>query len=215
MPNEEFVVERGEGDDPGEAQQAQLDARMEGALEKAATLELAGPQDYWNIWAVGPYQDYGLQPNRIIQLGEPAWIYTYVYLNPVYPRPYPGQNACDQITGFGAKIELNYFTSNTQLMQPVADLNHVYCIQTKLGQCYYRHKWVFTPTQAACIYETNICARICNCDLQPVPQYAGFVRWVYDLDVDYLFPPTGWGFDRPIRYMVSDMSDCYCPNLET
>jgi hypothetical protein len=213
--NEEMTIPRGESEDPREAERAELAAQLEEALGQA-TPELAAPLGYWNIWARGPFQGPGLQPNRIIKLGEAAWIWIAVYLNPFFPSPAPGMNACDIITGFGAKIELKFFTSDTQRMEPVPSLNHTYCIQTLQtdpSTCLYWYRWEFTPERAACIYETNICARICNCDCNPVPQYAGFVRWVRDFDVDYLFPPVPWIFDHPVRYMVSDMSDCDCPDL--
>ena len=209
---EETNLVRGEGDEAGDALQAYLDAQLESSFEQAATIELAGPQDFWNLYATGPYQWPSRKPYRVIQLGEYAWLYVIVWLNPNFPDSAPGQNACDMITGFGGKIELNFVTSNMQTMSPAPALNHTYCIQTTEGQCRYRYLWRFRPREAACLYETNICARICNCNNKPVKQYSGFVRWVEDLDVEWLFPQRPWGFDRPIRYMVSDMSDCECPD---
>ena len=122
-------------------------------------------------------------------------------------------NACDIITGFGAKIELDIFTSNMQTMQAVPTLSTYRCIQTSYRQCYYRQYWHFKPTDPACLYETNICARICNCTNQRigVPQYSGFVRWVQNLDYDMLFPPVPLTFDHPIRFAVVDFKQkCPC-----
>lgn len=196
-----------------DARQAQLAARLESLAERRsqATPELAGPQRFWDVFAIGPYQDPSLQPSRVIEVGESATVLTVVYLNPYYPSPYPGQNACDIITGFGASIELNYITSNLQTMQQSPGLTYSYCIPTTPGQCWYYHYWTFTPQQSACIYETNICCRICNCYNKYVRQYSGFARWIEDLDYDLIFGSFGLTFDQPIRFMVADyQQDCGC-----
>lgn len=192
-----------------EEMKASLDARFESLVERhksTPTEELAGPQNFWDLYAVGPYQNYGLEPGRVIELGEWATVAIYVYLNPFVPSPYPGQNACDIITGFGAKVELNIFTSNMQTMTAVPNLSTSVCLPTSIGQCWYSFYWRFKPSDPACLYETNICARICNCSDYPigVPQYSGFVRWVRNLDYDLLFGAYPYTFDHPIRFMVSD-----------
>ena len=213
--SEEFVVKRGEGGGNGERLQSALDARLEGLFEQAGDVskQLAGPPLFWDVVAVGPYQAPGLEPGRVIEVGEEATILVYVYLNPSVPNPAPGQNACDIITGFGAKIELNFYTSNMQTMTPVPALNHYHCIETTHGQCWYRYYWRFTPREQACLYETNICVRICNCDNYYVRQYSGFARWVQNLDYDLIFGAPSWQFDHPIRYMVSDYNvRCECPD---
>lgn len=209
--SEEFVVENDDGEDTGEKQQAQLDAQLEGLFEQAqAAPELAGPPRFWDVFAIGPYQVSALQPSRVIDVDESATILTVVYLNPNVPSPDPGQNACDIITGFGAKIELSYVTSNMQTMQPVPSLSDIDCIETVPGQCWYRHYWRFRPREQACIYQTNICVRICNCNYDYVRQYSGFARWVANLDFDLIFGAPVWLFDHPIRFMVSDYEDECC-----
>jgi hypothetical protein len=198
-----------------EAMKASLDAKMEAiiARRKATPVEqLAGPQNFWDLYAVGPYQNYGLEPGRAIDLGESATIAVYVYLNPFVPDPRPGQNACDIISGFAEGIELNFFTSNMQTMTAVPALSHRYCIKPLTpGQCWYAYYWTFTPQEAACLYETNICARVCNCYHTYVAQYSGFVRWVANLDYDLLFGAEQYTFDHPIRYMVADPKGNCCP----
>ena len=213
MSEEDLDIGRGEGEEPVEDQQAQLDAELEGLFEQTkAAPQLAGPPRFWDVFAVGPYQVPALQPSRIIEVGERATILTTIFLNPYVPNPAPGQNACDIITGFGAKIELNYITSNMQTMQPVPALSYTYCIETTPGRCWYRHYWTFTPREPACKYHTNICVRICNCDNYYVRQYSGFARWVANLDYDLIFGAPVWQFDHPIRYMVSDYRQrCNCP----
>jgi len=226
----EVVLKRGEAEvnEDGKdqqaqlaARQAQLDARHQQLAAKVESLserralaapELAGPQRFWDVYAIGPYQDPSVQPSRVIEVGEQATLITVVYLNPYYPSPYPGQNACDIITGFGAGIELNYITSNLQTMQPVPELSYSHCIETTPGQCWYYDYWTFTPQRSACIYETNICCRICNCYNKYIPQYSGFARWIEDLDYDLIYGSPGRTFDQPIRFMVADyLRDCDCP----
>jgi len=208
---EDMTVSRGE-EDPKAMLKAHIEARLEAAVQQA-TVELAevppelGP-NRWEVYAWGPWQlpfDPAADPGRIIFVGEKAYVGVAVWMNPAM---------CQDVTGFEGKIELSFWTSNTQTMRPVPSMDYHYCIKTKRGgPCFYVIVWEFEPTEAACIMETNICARICNCNNHPVPGYAGFVRHVYDFDPENLFapPPPGWGFDRPIRYMVSDGSDCVCP----
>lgn len=207
---DELTVSRGE-DDPKAKLKAHIEAHLGSALG-LTTLELAEAppqlgQNEWEVYAWGPWQepfDPAVDPGRIIFLGEKAYIGVAVWMNPPM---------CADVTGFEGKIELSFWTSNTQTMRPVPSMDYSCCIETKPGgPCFYVTVWEFEPTEAACVMETNICARICNCNNHPVPGYAGFVRHVFDFDPENLFgpPPPGWGFDRPIRYMVSDGSDCDC-----
>ncbi len=219
--SDDIVVERGEGGITGEDLQALVEARMQGIMDEGATApreELAEPLYWWEVFAIGPFQtgagvvapgladlvDQPLLPHRIIQPGETASIFTVVFLNPVFPDP--SLSACDIITAFNAKIELNYFTSNLQTMTAVPDLSASRCIRTDRNVCWYVDRFDFTPRDPACLYETNICARIVNCDDLPtgVQPFAAFVRWVVDLDFDLFFGSEGLEFDRPIRFMVSD-----------
>ena len=215
---------------------AQVATNFEAALAAKEEREGAAPEltqvqpgigADWEIFGFGPYQRPRAQPGRIIRVNQPAWVAVVVWMN---------RAMCRNVTGFGGKIELNFWTSDTQRMQPVGGLSHHCCIQTRRDRCWYLYVWRFRPAQAACIYETNICARICNCDDAPHPEYAGFVRQVYDFDPDNLWPPArvplppprripggvwppggpvppNWGFDRPIRYMVYDPdASCNCDN---
>lgn len=196
-----------------EAMKASLDRKIEALVARRKTTpveELAGPQNFWELYAIGPYQNYGLEPGRVIEVGEPATILVWVYLNPFVPVSLPGQNACDIITGFGASIELNFFTSNVQTMTAAPALSHHICIPTTPGQCWYPYYWTFTPQEAACLYETNICARICNCNGYYIAQYSGFVRWVENLDYDLLFGADQYTFDHPIRFMVANSTQRCC-----
>jgi hypothetical protein len=200
--------------------------RFKGSLKAKAALEAAGLElteaqpgmGDWEIFAFGPWQTPDdLMPGRIIKKDQTAYLAIVVWMNP---------DMCRNITQHGDKIELNIFTSDMQRMEEVPDLSHYCCIQTYLDQCWYVYVWDFTPTQDACLYETNICARICTCSNVALQDYAGFVRHVYDFDPETLWPPVppavlppdfpggdwpfgppappSWGFDRPVRYMVYD-----------
>lgn len=202
--NEEQEYSRGDID-PRADLKAQVEAQFAAALEEQMALELtqapaAVGVRQWEVYAWGPYQlpfDPGVDPGRIIFLGEKAYLGVAVWLNP---------QMCADLTAFKAKIELNFHTSNTQTMLAVPGMDYSCCIYTEQGKCFYVTVWEFEPTEAACVLETNICARVCNCDNSVVPGYAGFVRHVFDYDPSKLFPPPapGWGFDRPVRYMVAD-----------
>jgi hypothetical protein len=224
MSNDEVTV-RGEEADPGEELVAHVEAQFAAALEaKTSQLELtqAPFPNAWEVFAWGPWQypfDPYFNPGRIIFTGEVAYIAVAVWMNPYM---------CPDIVNHHDKIELSFWTSNTQTMQPVnvPGLSGTICIPTHHNKCWYVRYMRFRPTEEACLYETNICARICNCKGHTLPRYAGFVRHVYDYDPEKLWPaypvgppgpaappsPTpGWGFDRPIRFMVADPHRRCCP----
>ncbi len=216
---EPMNVNRGQPETPADALKKFVDSQMEEMVNRrkgAVEAELAGPQDFWDIYAIGPYQlpntpppwPVNPRPYRLIQLGEKAYIVVVVWLNPIYPQPIP---ACANMTTHNDKIELFFYTMNTEQVKRVPALEGRVCIPTVPYQCWYTYVWEIDPTEAACLYETNICARVCNCANQMLPEYSAFVRWVEDLDYDHFFPPQGFVFDHPIRYMVSDPKDpCKC-----
>jgi len=210
-----------ENGDPKEALKAHIEAQMAGAVQATeSVLELTTTQppgdDVWEVFAWGPFQytngvfDPYVNPGRIIFTGEKAYLGVAVWMSP---------HMCRWVTDHQDKIILNFFTSDMQRMQPAAgNLTHHCCITTKQGgPCYYVTVWEFTPVQDACIYETNICARICNCNNNTLQDYAGFVRQVYDFDPEKLWrmpaQTPGWQFDRPVRYMVADPQE-YCDCAE-
>lgn len=215
MANENDVLQA--DIDPGEALKAHVQAQMASAVQALETnlqLTQALPPDAWEVFAWGPYQyrngvfDPYVDPGRIIFTGETAYLAVAVWMNP---------HMCRVITDHQDKIILNFYTSDLQRMQVAAgNLTHHCCITTKQdGPCFYVTVWKFTPEQDACLYETNICARICNCNNNTLQDYAGFVRQVYDFDPEKLWfgPPQspGWQFDRPVRYMVADPQEaCDC-----
>lgn len=216
--SEELTVERST-EDAAAKLKAYVEQRIHGAMDEAKTrAELTqsppSPVFDWELVAWGPWQlpfNPPADPGRIIFKGEEALIATAVVMN---------DDTSVTLGGFGAKVQLNYHTANTQTMLAVPALSTSTCIPIVAHQLVYVHVWRFTPQEAACLFETNICARVCNCSNHAVPGWAGFVRHVYDFDPESLglvpwSPPAaspGWQFDRPIRYMVSDPAiPCDCP----
>jgi hypothetical protein len=213
-----------------------LKAYVEGQLEEAknqAEIELTvspPPPNYdWEVVGWGPWQlpfNPAIKPGRIIFTGDQACVAIAVILN---------ASTAANLAGFGASIELNYFTSNMQAMTPVPALSHESCIPVVAGKTFYVDVFCFTPSDPACLYEMNVCARICNCNKHTVPGFAGFVRHVFDFDRDNiplirsvplgrppLTPPgtlpttprpSPWAFDRPIRFMVARPDDTCCPAI--
>lgn len=198
----------------------QAKARLESMLQapKAQLTETpwwAGG-DYWEVYALGPDQGGfmsppGKSPGRVIFLGDTAYIITVLWLNP---------NMAAHLAGMGACVNLSYHTANTQTMMPVSALDHSCSIDPAKPDyadpdygSFYIAVWEFTPEETGCLFETNICATVCNCRGQVAPGYAGFVRWVVDFDYDEFFGSQGVEFNNPIRYLVADKNaTCNCDN---
>ncbi len=181
MSNRDLTVSRAEVDDLRATLKANAEAKFSAALEQA-TLELTevpllGPFE-WEVYARGPYQAPVFKPGRIIGVNQKAYIDVVVWMN---------ESMFSTVKGFEADVLLNFWTSNTQTMLPVPRLSTQVCIEptpAPNGGMFSTYIWEFTPAEAACLLETNICARLCNCEGRTVPGYAGFVRWVKDFDRD-------------------------------
>jgi hypothetical protein len=211
MPAKQTVVVEREPEDPSADLQAHVEARFQAAMDEARPELAEAPFPFlfdWEVVAWGPWQlpfDPARDPGRIIFVGQDATVATAVILNPAMAQ---------NVAGFGADIQLSYWTSNTQTMQPVPALSRSSCLEVYANQYVYWDYFTFRPSDAACLYEMNICARICNCEHVTVPGYAAFVRHVFDFDPEHLglvpSPTPGWQFDRPIRFMVADDSVTCC-----
>ena len=98
--NEEQEYSRGDID-PRADLKAQVEAQFAAALEEQMALELtqapaAVGVRQWEVYAWGPYQlpfDPGVDPGRIIFLGEKAYLGVAVWLNP---------QMCADLTAFTA-----------------------------------------------------------------------------------------------------------------
>jgi hypothetical protein len=74
------------------------------------------------------------------------------------------------------------------------------------GHFFYIDLLHFVAEREGCIFETNICGRILGCEYEgrycTSPPFAGFVRWVADIDEDLFLGSPGLEFDNPVRFMV-------------
>src|SRR5207342_2620384 len=102
--------------EPGDNLKAYVEAKLEEAKSKAEiqlTTSPPPPSYEWEVVGWGPWLTPftpGGQPGRIIFTGQQACVAIGVIMT---------SSMANNLAGFGAKIELNYWTSNTQTMQPV------------------------------------------------------------------------------------------------
>ncbi len=201
----------------GKQAKAQLEAMLQAPGKELTEVPdwASGVGDNWEIYAMGPFQTFPANPpGRIVFLGETAYVITVLWLNP---------NMAAHLAGMGACVNLCYHTANTQTMTPVSAMDYTCSIDPAAPTyadpdygSFYITVWEFTPTEAGCLFETNICGTVCNCKGNVAPGYAGFVRWVYDFDWDVFFGSPGWEFNNPIRYLVADKeATCNCDNACT
>jgi hypothetical protein len=210
-----------------------VEARVKAAIDegsKRVTPQIAQPQNWWNIWAMGPFQVTGpgspLLPHKVIRIGETFYVATVIWLNPTLVLP-GGMTACQVLSGLGCNCLIDYCTNDLcNFKQVPAFSPKDVKVPMASGTCYYVDVREFTAGQGmeSCIYEMNICAGITGC--QPVSiGLAGFVTEVYDFDADVFYPPAGppappvppglpsplpvppgagpgWRFNQPIRFQI-------------
>jgi hypothetical protein len=183
------------------------------AVEKAMTqpvAEEAEPEGWWNLWALGPWQPImpggPLRPHKIIKVGEPAYIFTVLWLNPFLTLD-TGPTVCDLVSNLACDFEVKYCTGNkcTWNLGPPG-LNVTHEVKMQGNRCWYYDVLSFVPREdwEGC-YQTHICARITGCHPEQAPPLAGFATQVYDYDWE-LFAPIprqpGWEVDTPIQFMI-------------
>jgi hypothetical protein len=210
---------------------AMVEARVKAAIEEGATRpEIAEPEGWWNLWALGPFQVTGvggpLLPHKVIREGETFYVATVIWLSPTFILPAgPGISVCQFISSLACYFEIDYCTNDMCALQsePLFSPQDIK-IDTVADQCFYVDVQQFTaePGTESCIYEMNICARMLGCEGALVP-LAGFVTEVYDFDVDLFYPPVappppapfpspvpsappgaapGWRFNQPLRFQI-------------
>ncbi len=187
----------------GQDVQAIVEARVRAAIDEGAKrprLQIAEPQGWWNIWAMGPVQAPAaggpLLPHKVIKENETFQVATVVWFSPVIP---PGalQSPCNLITNLGCQVLLEYCTNDMcRLARAPQFMPTTQPIKINLipNQCWYVDVQTFTAPvgSASCIYEMNICARCTGCQPGAAPQLAGFATEVYDFDADTFYPaPPG------------------------
>jgi hypothetical protein len=194
--------------------QAQIEARVKSALDEAMLRyqpEIAEPQGWWNLYAIGPIQSIGvpgpLLPHQIIKVGETAFVGTILFLNPFLVVS-PGVTPASILSNFALPYEVRYQTGNltTWTIGP-ANLNVVFSgpgFNLVPGVNFYVNILSFTATTPG-LYEMNISARLLGATPPYVnaPQFAGYARAVIDIDPDlFISPAPGLQFDQPIRFEV-------------
>ncbi len=199
---------------------AQMEARVKSALDEAMlrraaqpTAEVAEPEGWWNMYAIGPIQAIGipgpLLPHQVIKVGETAFVATILFLNDFLILA-PGTTAADVLSNFALPYEVRYQTGNltTWTLGP-ADMNVVnsgpgYNLVPQVN--FYVDVLAFVADTPG-LYEMNISARILGATPPFVnaPQFAGYARAVVDIDPDlFISPAPGLQFDLPIRFQVSE-----------
>ena len=207
---------------------ARVEAQLQAALETALTAQrdqIAEPLYWWEIFGYGPIQipsplvptagllDSPLAPGKILRVGEQGYLVSVFIINP-FPLPQdPGIRPVDFLTVWKLPYRIDYHTCNATTCQPAGpELNVTHYGNLIPGQAYYVDVLEFTAREEGCVYETNICARILDCEsghpgsghghtASPSP-FAGFARSIYNLDPELFLPTQYLEFDNPIRFMV-------------
>ncbi len=193
---------------------ALIEARVKSALDEAmqrARPEIAEPQGWWNLYALGPIQPIAvggpLLPHQVIKVGEPAFVATVMFLNPFLVIA-PGTTAGDVLSNFALPYEIRYQAGNltTWTLGP-GNMN-----VTHAGAGFNLVPGVYTyvdvlgfVANTPGLYEMNVTARLLGATPPFVnaPQFAGYARGVIDFDPDlFLAPAPGFQFDLPIRFQV-------------
>jgi hypothetical protein len=217
---------------------ARVDAKVQSAVDQAMTrvgLEKAEPEGWWNLWAVGPIQEIKaggpLLPHSVIKIGEKAYVYTVIWLNPTRTLN-GGPTVCNMVTNLGCSFRIKYCTGNVCTWTPAAGLSTDHEVKMEPGKCWYVDVLEFTAKDEGC-YEMHICVNVKGCTEGAAPALAGFATAVADIDADLFYPawptvpppevrqPPGvpphevpgwrdvpyghsprWEYDIPIRFMI-------------
>jgi hypothetical protein len=200
--------------------QAHVEAMLNNA--RAARLEAAEPQDWWDIFGFGPFQigantvppqgllDSPLLPHQVIRIGESAFIATVIVINPDPLVQDPLIVPTDILTGFKLPYQVQYSTLNTTTGQPVASMNVVNKGHLVPGQSVYVDVLEFVAYEYGCVLETNICARILDCyeSEYSASPFAAFATWMFNPDDESFLAgllglpaqTPGFLFNTPIRF---------------
>jgi hypothetical protein len=185
---------------------AQYEAKLKAAYDAARATpqaQLAEPQGWWDLVAIGPIQQIlnpPYLPHDVIRAGQPAYVITIMVLNPFGPSV---PSACEILSNFALPYEITYQTGNVTTWQPgPASLNVEHNLTLVPGQCFYVDVLEFTGEGLdEVMYEMNVSARIFGCGENYAPDFAGFAREVIDIDPDIFRPAPGL-VNGPIRFLV-------------
>ncbi|GEM_PF-813713 len=187
-------------------------AALDEAIMRRMSAEIAEPEGWWNVFAIGPLQPIGipgpLLPHQVIKVGEPAFIGTLVFLNPFLIVP-PGTTAGDVLSNFALNCEVRYQTGNmtTWSLGP-GNMNVTHSLTFVPGQYLYLDVLSFVASEPG-MYQMNITSRILGAAPPHInaPQFGAFARAVVDIDPELFLDGSlggipGLQFDEPIRFQV-------------
>ena len=197
-----------------------LEERVKAAVaEGAARLEIAEPEGWWNLWALGPIQITGvggpLLPHKVVKTGEDFYVATVLWLNPNFIFP-GGVTACQLISNLACDFVLDYCTGDLCTWTASQQYSRRGVNEPMVpDQCWYLNVQKFTaaPGTEGC-YQMSICGKITGCeDTGGAPPLAGFATAVLDYDPDLFYPtagpyptplgvPSRWEYDIPIRFQI-------------
>jgi hypothetical protein len=194
---------------------AQASAEIEAAYEEAMTApeqvapnwvspEVAEVQGWWDIAAFGPVQPIApggpLVPHSVIKVGEPAFVFAFILLNPFLALP-GGTNPAQVLSNFALPYQVQYQTGNlTSWTLGQADMQGLDNNNLIPGQNFYQEVIGFTATTPG-LYEMNITARLLGAapPFVNAPLFGARATTVFSLDPPGLFgaPPPG-----PLRFSI-------------
>jgi hypothetical protein len=206
------IVGRVTQDDLVAQARAQIDAAYEQAMANPEVLapqwaepELAEAQGWWDIAAFGPVQPIApggpLEPHSVIKVGEPAFVFAFILLNPFLALP-GGTNAAQVLSNFALPYEVQYQTGNlTAWTLGQADMQGLDNNNLVPGQDFYVEVIGFTATTPG-LYEMNITARLLGAapPFVNAPLFGARATTVFSLDPPGLFggiPPNS-----PLRFSI-------------
>jgi hypothetical protein len=183
--------------------------RVKAAMDKAK-LEIAEPEGWWDLYALGPFQFTGvggpLLPHKVIKVGESFYVATVLFLNPFLVLP-GGVTVCQLISNLACDFQLEYCTADMcRVVRSGQFSRGPVAVPLEGDDCFYVDVQQFTATAGteSCIHEMNICARITGCREQvQAPPLAGHATAVVDFDPDLILNLGAPRLERmPIRFQV-------------
>ena len=174
--------------------------------------EAAAPENWWDIYLIGPYQ-FGagsvppvplgggpLLPHRVIRKGETFWFATVLYLNPAFPT---GISACNLLTTMACPYQIKYYSGSLSMWSPASYNTVVNNSFDPLHGCFYVDLVSFQAQQPDLI-EMNVTAQIMNCNKLPLPYFGGFASAVYQFNSGIFGPSEGFSFNVGARFLITD-----------